>query len=854
MKDLCRTFGRIDLVIHGATDLIEKSAHDFSPDEFVDGMRSKALGMACVLAALSGVEVGTFINLSSVGGRWSSRGQSAYAAAHEVAAILISGTAGKRPGRWFNVYYGPWFDTGITRVGPLMERLKAKGHSFISEKAGSPFLIDEYEHGANCSVAFCGREMLCQPHLSRYRIGVAPPSTLLDAIEMAGEGVAEGRKLLDPARDRFVGDHFVNYEHPILPGVIMLEMMAQTASVLAEPGFAVTDVEDVIFSRAGTFPRGEPREFRTRARLVEEQANGSWFAGELFSLFTPPGGAEPHESIHAQCRMRFGEREPARKPSLLVVNTGIGTCRIDAKAVYETKSRQMRKGLYRNVRAFNSVSRHGVAGEVLATQVRDFGDRPSLGNPIRLDAIFDLVNPAAMLFYGNSPSFVRRFESIRFYRSDDSSEDSFCRISIQGPTQSDLIYDIEAVNGSGKVTERIKGVRKVTDGGEGAPELPEAIWDDLRENPRQREIRTLLGYSGRLVLAHVSKSLVEGALEAGEEELLKERLSPAEVGLYRSHSHPKRQLEWLSGRICAKEVVRWYLGAEAPVASAMSIQSEADNAPYVVLAGERADRSVPYVSISHSRDMVVAAAVQDPGIGIDVEAISESITEIADDFCTAQEVDRFLQCAGTDRATLLTGIWSVKEASRKVIGPYGCSMQELIVEKTTLHDGYIVCELHHRHTGPVRSITFSDDRYVYALSVLGRPLEGRGGGCESTPMVSEELTERICKLAASIVKVDDITAHTNLLDIGATSLQITRIAKLLEKKLGVRFRPEEIALGTLGQRREHRAFRERLKEMGVRLNRHSSAVGSWIKESMDEIVMPDSLLKVMTSWLVEADR
>lgn len=65
-----KEYGRIDLVIHGASDLIEKSILEIETNEFTENMKSKALGMACLLSALSKVKIGTFVNLSSIAGRW----------------------------------------------------------------------------------------------------------------------------------------------------------------------------------------------------------------------------------------------------------------------------------------------------------------------------------------------------------------------------------------------------------------------------------------------------------------------------------------------------------------------------------------------------------------------------------------------------------------------------------------------------------------------------------------------------------------------------------------------------------------------------------------------------------------
>ncbi|MEE9611893.1 MAG: 4'-phosphopantetheinyl transferase superfamily protein, partial [Desulfatiglandales bacterium] len=236
-------------------------------------------------------------------------------------------------------------------------------------------------------------------------------------------------------------------------------------------------------------------------------------------------------------------------------------------------------------------------------------------------------------------------------------------------------------------------------------------------NPRQTEIRHLLSYDDGFVLAHVRISLVEGALKADEEELLREQLTGEEIKRYRSLKHPKRRLEWLAGRIVAKGAIRIYLGSNAPLPSAIEVESSPDNAPHIVIKGEEADSALPHISISHSSDMAVAVAAQSLGVGIDVEEITESILEIADEFSTNEEVERVSKCTGPDRLIVLVSIWAVKEAARKAVGPQTCSMKELVLREARKEGDYVVCEISHPTEGRLRSVTFQNNKYVYAISL-----------------------------------------------------------------------------------------------------------------------------------------
>ncbi len=150
-----------------------------------------------------------------------------------------------------------------------------------------------------------------------------------------------------------------------------------------------------------------------------------------------------------------------------------------------------------------------------------------------------------------------------------------------------MVCDIEAVDISGRVSERLRGVSLAPVKTNVTVNLNEAIWDSVRDNPRQRKIRLLLEYGDRFILAHISISLLQGALEADEEGLLQEQLSEEEIERYRKLKHIKRRLEWLAGRIAAKGSVRMYLEAGAPPPSLIKIDSSPDNVPYVLLIEER---------------------------------------------------------------------------------------------------------------------------------------------------------------------------------------------------------------------------------------------------------------------------
>ena len=171
VKELKEKYGRLDLVINGAGGLILKSTEDITGEEFLDNIQAKALGTACLINALSEIPVNAFINFSSVAGRWGNKGQSSYAAGHEVAAILVSAMRRKNKSRWINLFFGPWLNVGMVRVGDVENRLKKQGSDFITPKAGNDFFLNEIISQSNCNVAFCGMRSIRTENANQEQVG-----------------------------------------------------------------------------------------------------------------------------------------------------------------------------------------------------------------------------------------------------------------------------------------------------------------------------------------------------------------------------------------------------------------------------------------------------------------------------------------------------------------------------------------------------------------------------------------------------------------------------------------------------------------------------------------------------------
>ncbi|MFN8493798.1 MAG: 4'-phosphopantetheinyl transferase superfamily protein [Caldilineaceae bacterium] len=150
----------------------------------------------------------------------------------------------------------------------------------------------------------------------------------------------------------------------------------------------------------------------------------------------------------------------------------------------------------------------------------------------------------------------------------------------------------------------------------------------------------------------------------------------------------KRRQDWLLGRWTAKHLVQAHLtettGHTLPL-DQLTIKHEAAGAPYVTLHDVTPECPLPVsLSISHSNGYAFcalydarldenlepnarAAAVNQITIGADIEHIEPRERSFITDFFTSSEIATIEQMPASQQATLVTAIWSAKEAVLKAL-------------------------------------------------------------------------------------------------------------------------------------------------------------------------------------------
>src|SRR5512135_2588084 len=158
--------------------------------------------------------------------------------------------------------------------------------------------------------------------------------------------------------------------------------------------------------------------------------------------------------------------------------------------------------------------------------------------------------------------------------------------------------------------------------------------------------------------------LVRGIAPAG-------LLLPVEQNRLAELKLSKRRSEWLLGRWTAKHLLQACLEHDLNLRlplNAIGIYQDARGAPIAMIdCGSRIAEWA--ISISHSHGHGFSAALSDAsiGLGADIERIEQREWRFVEDYFTRDEIERVRVAPNEQRATLITAIWSAKEAALKAL-------------------------------------------------------------------------------------------------------------------------------------------------------------------------------------------
>ena len=251
LRDILGTFGRLDVVIHGAGMEESRQLKDKTDADFQRIYGPKAQGG---LWLAEGLPAGTcFVSMGSIAGLFGNAGQTDYAAANAaMAAVCVA-----RP--WsLHLSWTAWGGTGMAVRGGMESLLTGRGVELLPPRAGAVLVADMVAAGC------CG-EVMVAGRIGDF--GMPPWHSLLDHLSLEGDA-AVGRKRLDIRSAPWLEDH-AREGVPLLPGVIGLEMMVATA-LGAWPRGTFLGAEDVRFLAPIKLHREEPVDIIVQAEPLEE--------------------------------------------------------------------------------------------------------------------------------------------------------------------------------------------------------------------------------------------------------------------------------------------------------------------------------------------------------------------------------------------------------------------------------------------------------------------------------------------------------------------------------------------------------------------------------------------------------
>lgn len=180
----------------------------------------------------------------------------------------------------------------------------------------------------------------------------------------------------------------------------------------------------------------------------------------------------------------------------------------------------------------------------------------------------------------------------------------------------------------------------------------------------------LLGGSGG-IWAGVLAGLVLTANERADWEAL------------RTSAVPRRQNDWLRGRVAAKDAARLTAGRACRAADIAVDQPDPDGPPRLRPGPGGLFDTPPHLSISHAGGCA-AAAVADParysGVGLDLERVETHGDSFLVSAFLPEERALLAECAeGPARDLLVTRLWCAKEAAAKACGVGVAQMRDRFV-------------------------------------------------------------------------------------------------------------------------------------------------------------------------------
>ena len=453
---------------------------------------------------------------------------------------------------------------------------------------------------------------------------------------------------------------------PVLPMTVSLEVMAETAACLA-PGCGLTGFENVSAGRWIALAERDALTLRIEGQVEHfDPPSATWRIGVAIFIDGEAGAA-------ISASLLFGKHYPCTLA--LALDAVAAATNLSAAHVYA--QRHLFHGpRFQCLAGSIALDQGGASAELLVRApdqlFRSNAQPQLLTDPALLDTVGQVM--ALWSLQQGRVAFPVGLGKLELYGPTPAPGTRVVlRAALRASGLKMLDADVEISDGLGAVWLRIRGWKSW-----------QFKWDQRLQDFRRLPCRYLL--SDRLALpAAIPGPLcqrVDAARVAGFDLALLARhyLDGEEMARFAAKSSTAaRQLEWLLGRIAAKDAIRaWHAlrqgggeaegGGELLHPAAFGLDNDACGQPRVVRWPD-AGIPPPCVSIAHCAEQALAVAHADP-VGIDIERVAARDDAFLHAFSSAAERALLAPLSGPGpvRDAWLTRLWCAKEALGKRLG------------------------------------------------------------------------------------------------------------------------------------------------------------------------------------------
>jgi phosphopantetheinyl transferase len=145
-------------------------------------------------------------------------------------------------------------------------------------------------------------------------------------------------------------------------------------------------------------------------------------------------------------------------------------------------------------------------------------------------------------------------------------------------------------------------------------------------------------------------------------------LTREERDIFRSFSYPKRQIEWLGGRIACKTAILLLFNKNPSGEQMNRIAVLPGDGGSPEIGSEWPFELPPAVSISHSKRFAVGMAARTAACGVDVQKVTDQTRKVVNRFAEPDEIILLAEKIPVlDELQRLSLLWSAKEAVKKTL-------------------------------------------------------------------------------------------------------------------------------------------------------------------------------------------